>query len=317
MRAVAIDGFGGPSVLSIHTLPVPRPGPNEVLIAVNTAGIAPWDADIREGWSPTGRRPRFPLVLGTEGSGVVASVGARIRKFSVGDRVYAGAFLNFLTKGGFYAEYVAVPAKEVAPLPEGLDLWHAGSLGLTGITALQGVDDVLRLGRGSTVIIHGASGGVGVFAVQFAKRRGARVLALASGDDGVTLARHLGADEAVDGRREDVAAAAKRFAPKGVDAVLAFAGGPGLTSCLDALRPGGLVAYPNGVEPVPRKRRGVRMVAFDGVAGTRELQRLNRAVEAAKLEVPIASTFPLADAARAHERLAAGHVLGRIVLRVT
>ncbi len=101
-----------------------------------------------------------------------------------------------------------------------------------------------------------------------------------------------------------------------VDAVLALAGGPALTRCLEALRPSGLLAYPNGVEPAPRKRRGLRVRAYDGVVGVREFQRLNRAVEAARLEVPTRAAFGLANAARAHEQLAAGHVLGKIVLRI-
>src|SRR5207253_2487036 len=110
---------------------------------------------------------------------------------------------------------------------------------------------------------------------------------------------------------------ASSFAPEGVDAVLALAGGKALTRCLDALRHGGRLAYPNGVEPEPRKRRGIEIMSYDAVAGTREFNRLGRAIEAARLQVPIAATYALADAARAHERLAAGHVLGKIVLRIT
>jgi NADPH:quinone reductase-like Zn-dependent oxidoreductase len=313
MRAAAIDRFGGPEVLTIHTLPVPLCDSREVLIALDTAGVGSWDAEMRAGWVPAGK-PRFPWVLGTDGAGVVAAVGSRIRRLKVGDRVYSYSFDN--PKGGFYAEYVAVVAERVAPIPAGLDLEHAGAIPTTGLTALQGIDDALHVKKGESVVVHGASGGVGTLAVQFAKLRGARVLASASGEDGLALARRLGADEAVDGRREDLAAAARRFAPGGIDAVLALAGGKPLTRCLDALRPGGRIAYPNGIEPAPRKRRGIEVFAYDAVAGVRELQRLNRAVEEAKLEVPIAAAYPLADAAKAHERLAAGHVLGKIVLRI-
>jgi NADPH:quinone reductase-like Zn-dependent oxidoreductase len=128
--------------------------------------------------------------------------------------------------------------------------------------------------------------------------------------------RRLGADAAVDGRRGDIAAAVQRFAPEGVDAVLAFAGGKVLTRCLDALRRGGRVAYPNGIEPPPRKRRGIRLMSYDGLPGIREFERLNRAVEAARLVVAIDHSYRLADAAKAHERLAKGHVLGKIVLRI-
>ncbi len=142
------------------------------------------------------------------------------------------------------------------------------------------------------------------------------MLATTSGEDGVALVRRLGADTVIDGRREDITAAARRFAPDGIDAVLAFAGGDALERCLDALRSGGRCAVPNGVEPEPRRRPGIEIVSYDAEASVRAFERLRRTVEAAKLEVPIAATYPLADAAKAHERLAAGHVLGKIVLRI-
>jgi NADPH:quinone reductase-like Zn-dependent oxidoreductase len=184
------------------------------------------------------------------------------------------------------------------------------------LTALQGVDDVLKIKRGEAVVIHGASGSVGCLALQFAKMRGARVLATASGKDGMSLVRRLGADAAADGRRDDLAAAARSFAPDGIDAVLALAGGPPLTRLLDAMKRGGRVAFPNGVEPAPRKRRGIRVKSYDAMPGVREFERLGRAIEASRLKVPIAAAYPLARAAAAHQRLAKGHVLGKIVLRI-
>lgn len=311
MRAVALDRFGGPDVLTIHTLPVPEIAADEVLIAVHTGGVGSWDADMREGWWP-GRRPRFPLVLGSDGSGTVAAVGSRVRRLKAGDQVYAFSFAN--KKGGFYAEYVAVAAENAAHIPHGLDLLHAGAVPCTGLTALQGVDDALHIKEDEAVIIHGASGGVGTLAVQFAKLRGARVLATASGRDGVALVRRLGADVAVDGRRGDILKVARVFAPEGIDAILALVG-QGLTECLAALRPGGRLAFPNGIEPEPKKQRGLKMVRYNGTPGVREFQRLERAIEAAKLQVPIAKVYPLEQAAKAHEHVA-GHVVGKIVLRV-
>ncbi len=310
MRAAAIDRFGGPEVLTMHSLPVPPIGPGDMLIAVHTAGVGSWDADMRAGWWPSGR-PRFPLVLGTDGSGTIAAVGARVRRLTRGDEVYAYSFAN--PKGGFYAEYVAVAAERAARIPRLLDLRRAGAIACTGLTALQGIDDALHVREGEAVIVHGASGGVGTLAVQFAKWRGARVFATASGRDGVALARKLGADVAVDG--QDILREARAFAPDGVDAVLALVGGKGLTSCIAALRPGGRLAFPNGIEPEPRKKRGLKMVRYDGTPGVREFQRLEGAVDGAKLKVPIGAVFPLAQARQAHERVA-GHVLGKIVLRV-
>jgi NADPH:quinone reductase-like Zn-dependent oxidoreductase len=312
MRAAAIDRFGGPALLKLHTLPVPSIDADEVLIALHTSGVGGWDADMRSGWWPFGK-PHFPVVLGTDGSGTVAAVGARVRRFKLGDKVYA--YKWEIGKGGFYAEYVAVPGEDVAHVPKQLNLRDAGAIPVTGLTALQGIDDALHLKKGQSIIIHGASGGVGTMAVQFAKLRGARVFATASGRDGVALARRLGADMTVDGLRGNILEAALQFAPGGVDCVLAFAGNQ-LTECLKALKRGGLLAHPNGIEPTPRKRKGLKIIAYDGVAGVREFEKLNRAVEATRLKVPIAAVYPLAQAAKAHQRLAAGHVLGKVVLRI-
>jgi NADPH:quinone reductase-like Zn-dependent oxidoreductase len=306
MRAAAIDRRG---VARIRRLPRPTVGRREVQINVDSSGVGSWDASTR----PEGRDP--VIVPGSDGAGTVRAVGARVRRFGPGDRVYAYSYQN--PKGGFHAEYVSVDAKKVAPLPRGLDLGRAGAIATTGLTALQGVDDALEVKRRERVIVHGASGGVGTLAVQFAKRRGARVLATASGRAGVALVRRLGADAAVDGKRGDVRAAVRRFAPEGVDAVLALAGGRSLAVCLDALkRPGGRLAYPNGVEPAPRKRKGIKVISYDGTPGVREFARLNRAVEASKLKVPIAKTYALARAAAAYRFLRKGHVLGKVVIRV-
>jgi NADPH:quinone reductase-like Zn-dependent oxidoreductase len=156
---------------------------------------------------------------------------------------------------------------------------------------------------------------VGTLAVQFAKLRDARVLATGAGRDGALLVRRLGADMAIDGRHDDVAAAAREFAPDGLHAILAFVG-QGLQQAIETLQPDGRLAYPNGVEPVPRRRRGIKVVPYDAVPGVREFQKLNRAIEAARLAVPLAGVFPLDQAAQAHRRLEQGHVLGKIVLRI-
>jgi NADPH:quinone reductase-like Zn-dependent oxidoreductase len=314
MRAAALDHGGNPDVLSMHTLPVPEIGANEVLIATDTAGVAVWDASIRQNPDVYGVHRHLPLILGTDGAGLVAAVGSAVEGFKVGDKVYAYSFDN--PKGGFYAEYVAVAAARVGHVPEGVTLREAGTIGTTGLTAIQGIDDALHLKSGDTVIIHGATGGVGTLAIQFAKLRGARVLATVSGQDGADLARSLGADAVVDGREGDIAASAKAFAVHGVDAVLALAGGASLERCSAELRSGGLIAYPRGVDPVPKPRDGIRIVRYDAVAGPDEFERLNIAIAAAKLRVPIAAEYSLADAAKAHERIAAGHVLGKVILRM-
>jgi NADPH:quinone reductase len=313
MQAAAIDRAGGPDVLTLHTLPVPKPGADEVLIAVHTAGVGVWDSGLRE--HPTEiSHSHFPLVLGTDGSGLITAVGAQVRGFKVGEQVYSYSWDN--PQGGFYAEYVAVPAKLVGHVPPGLSLRDAGAIGTTALTAIQGIDDALHVKSGETLIIHGAAGGVGSLALQFAKLRGARVLATASGEDGLSFVKHLGADAAVDGRQGDIVAAARTFAPAGIDAVLALAGGDALERCLDALQPRGRVAFPSGVRPEPKARGTITIVRYDAIAGPAEFERLNQAITAVKLQVPIAAEFPLAAAAKAQERMQSGHVLGKIVLRV-
>lgn len=315
MKAAAINRFGPPSVLKLHTLPVPEAGPHEVLIALHSAGVGIWDASLREGsWQPSGH-PKFPLVPGTDGAGIVVAKGARARRFGIGDRVYACDYAN--SKGGFYAEYVAVDVDHAARVPSRLDLLHAGAAVTTGLTALQGIDDALRLRQGETVFIFGAAGAVGTLAVQFATRRRARVIATATGRDATRLVRRLGADAVIDARRSDAAGKLQALAPKGIDAALVLASSKTLEECLSLVRPGGRVAYPNGVEPEPRRRPKIRLHAYDAVAGPREFARLERAIEVAKLRVPIAAVYPLAQAAKAHKRLERGHVVGRIVLRIS
>jgi NADPH:quinone reductase-like Zn-dependent oxidoreductase len=256
----------------------------------------------------------MPLVLGTDGAGVVAALGAQVHGFKIGEEVYAYSWDN--PQGGFYAEYVAVPAERVGHVPQGLTLTQAGAIATTALTALQGVDDALHIKPGETLLIHGAAGGVGTLAVQFAKLRGARVLATVAAADEIALVKDLGADAVVDGRHGDITAAAHAFAPEGLDAVLALAPGEALERGIDALKKGGRVAYPTGVHPVPRTRPGVPLVAYDAIPGPKEYQRLNGAIEAVKLRVPIAAEFPLAQAAQAQQRLEAGHVPGKIVLQI-
>ena len=201
-------------------------------------------------------------------------------------------------------------------MPRRLDLLHAGAATTTGLTALQGIDDALRVRRGETVLIFGASGAVGTLAVQFANRCGARVVATATGRAAMALVRRLGADAVIDTRKQDAVATLRKLAPGGIDAALGLADGDTLERCLDCVRSGGRIAYPNGVEPEPRRRKGIRVLAYDGVPGPRQFARLARAVTAARLRVPIAAIYPLAQAAKAHARLARGHILGRIVLRI-
>lgn len=314
MRAAALDRVGPASVLKIHELPLPKMGARDVMIAVHTAGVGSWEPDQRSGvWGV--EDTHFPLVLGSDGSGTVVARGARVRRFRIGAQVYGFNFDG--GTAGFDAEYVSIPDPSLAHIPRRLDLLHAGASPAVAITAIQGIDDALDVKRNERVVIVGASGNVGMFAVQFAKGRGARVFAIASGRDGTAFAKRLGADVAVDGKRRNLAEALSEFAPDGVDAVLGLAGGKALSASIDALRRGGRVAYPNGIEPAPRKRRGIKFTPYDAKIGRKEFARLNRAIEKLPLTVPIAKQFRLEQAAQAHRRIEKGHVLGRVVLRVS
>lgn len=296
-----------------HTIPVPDIGPDEILIKVESAGVGVWDRLEREGEFAKmfGGEPKFPYVLGSDGAGTVVDIGSSVKRIKKGDRVYAYAFMN--PKGGFYAEYAVVKAVNASPIPGKLTIKQAGALPVDAITALRGLDEVLRVKKGESVLILGAGGGVGHLAVQLAKRMGARVLAVASGDDGVKLARRLGADMVVEGHRDDVAVAAKEFAPAGLDAVLLTTGGPTASQVLEAVRDGGRVAYPNGVQPVPA-RPGVRIESYDGIPTPALMKKLNRLIEKEPFEVHVARTFTLDQAAEAHRALK-GHFLGKLAIR--
>jgi NADPH:quinone reductase len=313
MSAAAIDRFGPPSSLKLRQLPVPKPRPDEVLIAIDTAGVGSWDSSIRDGtWRKPGR-PRFPLVPGVDGAGIVVAKGARVRRLRVGEAVLAYEFGN--RQGGFYAEFAVARAAHVARVPTQLDLRSAGAAATTGLTALQGIN-ALRLRSRETILVFGASGAVGTIAVQVAVHRGAHVVATASGSAATRLVKRLGADRVIDARDEGAIEQLRKLGPDGVDAVLALAGGDELERCLDFVRPGGRVVHPNGIEPAPKARRHIRMRSFDAVASPHEFARLNRHVARHGLRVPIAATYPLSQAAQAHRRLEEGHVIGRMVLQV-
>jgi NADPH:quinone reductase-like Zn-dependent oxidoreductase/uncharacterized protein YndB with AHSA1/START domain len=314
MRAIAMDRFGGTEMLTVQTLTIPEIEPDEVLVRIEAAGVGVWDPFEREGGftEAVGITPKFPYVLGSDGAGTVVAVGEDVDRFKAGDQVYEFSILN--PKGGSYAEYIVVKADQVSLIPGNLTIEQAGALPVDAMTALRGLDDTLGLKPGESLMIFGASGGIGHLALQLAKRMDARVLAVASRDDGVALARRLGADAVVDGHKDDVAAAARRFAPDGLDASLLTTGGEAADKALTALREGGRVAYPNGVEPEPRPRSGLAIRSYDGMPDPQAIEKLNRLIESGPFTVHVARTFPLEQAAEAHHALNT-HFLGKLILR--
>jgi NADPH2:quinone reductase len=314
MRAVAINRFGGPEVLKVETRPVPEVGPDEVLIRIESAGVGVWDPyEVEGGFARLFQlEPKFPYVPGSDCAGIVIAIGKQVKRFKKGDRVYAFTLLN--SKGGSYAEYVAVKADNVALIPGTISTDEAGAMPVDAITALRGLDDTLRLKKGESLMIFGASGGIGHLAVQLAKRMGARVFAVASGGDGVALVKRLGADVVVDGHKDDVITTARQFAPAGFDCALITAGGDAAQEALAAVREGGRVAYPNGVEPEPQIRSGVSVQSYDGTPDPQAIEKLNRLIESGPFLVHIDRTFSLDEIAEAHRALESHH-LGKLALR--
>jgi NADPH:quinone reductase-like Zn-dependent oxidoreductase len=315
MQAAAIDQFGGIEALKFVTLELPEVGPDEILIHVQCAGVGVWDPfEIEGGFAKMfGTEAKFPYVPGADGAGIVEAVGDNVSGFKEGERVYGISLAN--PKGGFYAEYIVLKAANAAHVPDKLTIEQAGVLPVDGITALEGLETI-GLKAGESLIIAGASGGIGHIAVQLAKRMGARVLAIASGGDGVELAKRIGADMVIDGHKDDVIAAGREFAPDGIDAALLTAGGDVANKALECLREGGRAAYPNGVEPEPDRRAGVDIKSYDGIPNQQVFEKLNRLVEAGPFEVHIGRTFSLDQAAEANLALES-HFLGKIALRTS
>ncbi|MET1033209.1 MAG: NADP-dependent oxidoreductase [Candidatus Saccharimonadales bacterium] len=314
MRAAVIDKFGSADVITMQDIIVPAIADDEVLIKVLAAGVGSWDATEREGKYDGlfGMPSTFPYALGWDGAGVIAAVGADVHDLKEGDKVYAASMP--LPRGGFYAEYKAVAAENVAPIPQKMTIEQAAAMPWCALTALSGLDR-LDLKPSETVMIFGASGGIGHLAVQLAKRMGAKVFAVASGADGVALATQLGADVVIDGLEEDIVAAAQQFAPQGIDAALVTMGGKVVDTALEAIRDGGRVACPHGVDPLPITKPNVELRMYDGDTSRSATARLNSLIESGPFTIHIHKTLPLEQAVAAHEMLAS-HYVGKIVLTI-
>ncbi|WP_375757993.1 NADP-dependent oxidoreductase [Corallococcus exercitus] len=315
MKAVALDRFGGPEVLGIKTVSVPSCGDDEVLVRVAAAGIGAWDWMEREGQMaemlPGG--PKFPYVPGTDGAGEIVAVGKNVKDLKVGDQVYGSAFMS--AKGGFYAEYVAVKGDQASRIPKGLKVEQAAVLAADGLTGLLGLEEHLQLKSGQKLLIFGANGGIGHMAVQFAKRMGAKVLAVASEEDGVELARRLGADAVVEGRNGDLDKACRDFAPEGFDAALVLASGDAAEKALRHVRKEGRIAWPNGVEPAPKVPEGIQAKAYDGIPRPDAMKRMNALIEAGPFHLEIGRSYALEEAAKAQQEVLKHH-LGKYTIRI-
>jgi NADPH:quinone reductase-like Zn-dependent oxidoreductase len=298
--------FGGPDVLRIEDLPIPAPGPGEVLIRVEAASVNPVDYKIRSGeFKPTGLQ--VPLTLGRDMSGVVEQTGRDVPDLNSGDPVYALLDRDH----GSYAEYVIAKADQVVKKPAKLDYLHAAAVPLAAMTAWQGLFDHGRLQPGERVLIHGASGGVGHFAVQFAKDRGAHVIATGKAED-AELLKKWGADEVIDYTRE-------RFEDRAqnIDLVLDLVAGETQKRSWKCLRPGGrLISTLQPPSQAEATRHHASGEAFMVEPNGGELARIGQLIDDGKVSVFIQQTYPLEEIRRAHEHMEREHVRGKVVLAV-
>jgi NADPH:quinone reductase-like Zn-dependent oxidoreductase len=303
MKAVRIHEFGGPEVLKVEDVPTPEPGEGEVLVQVHASSVNPLDYKIRSG-AYLGE-DRLPIAMGRDIAGLVIYCGPGVQAFEPGDAVYA---LLPEDRGG-YAEYVAIGADIGARMPAKLDYVQAAAVPLAALTAWQGLFDHGGLKQGQTVLIHGAGGGVGHFAVQFARARGARVIATCRGEDR-DFVRHLGASTVVDyqhERFEDVA--------HDVDLVLDLVGGETQDRSWSVLKEGGVLvstlAPPDQAKAAEHKARGL---SFKHQPNGPQLAEITRLIDAGQVLPNIDRVFPLAQSAAAEDRLEHEHVRGKIVL---
>jgi NADPH:quinone reductase-like Zn-dependent oxidoreductase len=307
MRCVRIHGFGGPEVLSLEEVVAPHPAGGEVLVRVHAASVNPVDAKIRSGRYPRVQADQLPLTLGRDVAGEVVESGGGTGLPMVGTAVHA--MLGW-DRGG-YADYAVVKAAELAPQPDGLDAVEAAAVPLAGLTAWQGLFDHGGLQAGQRVLIHGGAGGVGHFAVQFAKARGAFVATTVSGDD-LAFAHELGADQAVDYE-------ADRFEEmvEPVDVVFDLVGGETQARSWGVLKPGGILVSTLGPpDDDQAKARGARGAGYMAQPNGSQLAEIDRLIADGKVRPVIGAVLRLPEAAIAHERLERHRVRGKLVLEV-
>jgi NADPH:quinone reductase-like Zn-dependent oxidoreductase len=306
MKAARVLRFGPPNVITHEDMPQPQPAAGQLLVRVKAAGVGHWDALIREGKV---KLQPLPLILGSELSGIIEGMGADVSGFKLGDEVYGATNEQF---SGAYAEYAVPFAKKMAQKPNTLSFIEAASAPIVTVTAWQMLFDYARVTAGQTVLIHGAAGNVGAYAVQMAKQAGLHVVASAGSAD-LDYVRGLGAERVVDYKKE-------RFedSVSGVDVVLDTVGGDTQLRSLRVLKPGGILV--SVVSPVPepiQRRYGVRAAYFYVDVTTARLNKITELFDSRKLVTEVGSVLPLEEARIAHEMLGgAPHQRGKIVLSI-
>ena len=308
MKAWRVHAFGPPEAMIFETVPRPDPGPAEVLVKVHAAGVGPWDGWIRAGRSALPQP--LPLTLGSDLSGEVAALGPGISDIAVGDPVFGVTNSQFL---GAYAEYAVASAAMLAKKPSSLSYVEAASVPVIAVTAWQALFDLARLEAGQTVVIHGAAGNVGAYAVQLARRAHLRIIATAGTKD-IDDVRALGADKVVDYHTQRFEAEARD-----ADAVLDLVGGETQTRSFQVLRPGGkLISAVSEPDQERAKQHGVSACFFLVEVTTERLRRIADLIDRGELKTRVGAVLPLADAREAHMMLEGRLPLprGKIVLSV-
>ena len=314
MRAVVYERFGGPEVLELRDWPRPEPKGGEVVVAVHAAGVNPVDAQNRADGAWAELQP--PVIPGYDFSGVVEGVGERAADWAVGDEVF-GALPVRVTRSGSYAEYVAVPAETIAPKPARLSHVEAAAAPVAACTAHEALRR-LRLAPGDWLLIHGAGGGVGTFAVQIAAHSGTRVLAVASARHHGLLGE-LGAEACIDYTHERLDDAVRLITGGEVDAVADLVGGGALSRSLPLLSKRGraveIVDLEGDLEPLIDRNQELHGVLFDP-ADSGPLRAITDELAAGRLRPVVSDVLALEQAAEAHRRLETGHRQGKLVLQV-
>jgi NADPH:quinone reductase len=308
MRAVFYARFGGPDVLKFGDIAEPTPGPDDVLIHVRCSGVNPVDWKVREGYMKGFMPYAFPIIPGFDASGEIAALGANVRGWSIGDRVFAFCGIGSI-QWGTAAEYTLAPASALARTPKSLTDRQAAGVPLVALTAYQALFDIGELEAGQQIFVPAASGGVGSFAVGLAKAKGARVVG-SCGPDNIDYVRSLGADEVINYRDGDAWAAAKALTPGGYDLVLNTVQGTDPTAAMDALKPGG------PLDAALLQARGLRGQMVYVTPNGAQLADIASLIEQGRLKVPDVTAYPLEKCGEAHLASQTHHVRGKLVLDV-
>jgi len=307
MEVVGIDEFGPREVMRFRKLPIPIPGPNEILLKVKAASINPVDWKIREGKYPAVKSDKLPYVLGRDVSGVVEACGMETTGRQKGDEIYAMLGID----RGTYAEHIIVKANEAARKPASIDHLAAAGVPLAGLTAWQGLFRYGKLKADQRVLIHGGSGGVGHFAIQFAKAKGAHVITTVS-EKHIGFVREIGADDVVDYKKEKFEDMVHE-----VDVVFDLIGGETRKRSWSVLRNGGILVS-TMMEPFDEKARalGVRAVHYTVQENREELREIGNLIDIGKVKPKISKVFDFHEVGSAFEYVEKGDTEGKVVLKV-